>query len=642
MIEQIFAHPPVSQAELERRLGAVDARRARTLLVARLRGGQVADSDASLFASVFQHLGVGEAYDELLDLARDSSRDSHVRAKAIGILAEDGPGELDSLMESLPPEEVTPLAEISLREMLASIQADPDQADTVAYVLDSSPPDSHSFLLEQIERCRKQAGTPAAAAYSHVLADERFGHMRDCFIKAVVQEGGAQGLALLERLRDAAVDPKVHRACQGAVLRLRTRAIDPGTAREQPEGEAYVGSCDGQGAYILIGSFTNPDGSRTLADLCIRCAADVRDGFVIPRGTAADEQELLEEIRSGLGISFVAIPLRDAAQMVSQAVARTTAADLTVPDDALPAVAMFERALDLHPPRAAAADPGQLATPSSTRRVTIKRVRQLFEAAEYHLSWFFDLGDLDAVGVELPGRSRAKAAWYRDAASRLATDAIQRRVLAMVRHMQRWHGWRGEAAEVELCGALAAATERDFTTSPLVRVMLEHSLDAGEEPGMDGMGSYGDAVLRQHLKALFFQKVSVPRGRDLARLDLTEAALVSLDAIFDSLPGESRPREDERYSTAFALGKTFADFMLSGQDKPVEYLARRMTSAIRKSSRLDWDQRHQVVAMILPLLGSFLEEVCGQCPVSCLERPKSKVEDIFFSPTHPMEPRQAE
>ena len=167
-------------------------------------------------------------------------------------------------------------------------------------------------------------------------------------------------------------------------------------------------------------------------------------------------------------------------------------------------------------------------------------------------------------------------------------------------------------------------------------------VSANDNVGSIGMGSYGDAVLRQHLKALFFQKVSVPRGRDLARLDLTEAALVSLDAIFDSLPGESRPREDERYSTAFALGKTFADFMLSGQDKPVEYLARRMTSAIRKSSRLDWDQRHQVVAMILPLLGSFLEEVCGQCPVSCLERPKSKVEDIFFSPTHPMEPRQAE
>ena len=632
IIDELFSHPPINQAELERRLGAIDPQAARALLVGRLEQGEVGEQDASLFAAIFHHLGVEEAYDNLLGIARDRTKTSHVRSRAMGVLAEEEPGELDTLMECLPPEDVTPLAELSLREMLATIQADPEQADSVTYVLESAPADAHLFMLEQIEHCRKQAGTSAVAAYSQVLEEDRFAHLRPQILGAIVEEGGIQGIELLERLRDLTACKVAHRDFQGALLRLRTHSIDPNASHDVPRGEAHLGSCDGQGAFILLGCFSNPDGSMTLADLCIRCAADVRDGFVIPRGTPEDALELLEEIQTGLGTAFVKIPLPQAAALVNAAVERTQAAEVSIPEDARPAVALFQRAHD-----AAISAPTPRVPSEPPRRVTLKRVRQLFEMQEYNLSWFFDLGDLDGVGVTLPSNKQVKVEWFRRVAAKLATAQIRRRVVAMARHMELWHGWREEHQLAGLCAALARATEDDFTSSPLVRVMLEQSLDPPDDCSLGDGGSYGDAVLRQHLKALFFQDVDVPRGKDLARLDLTEAALVSLDSIFDSLPGESRPREDERYATAYALGKTFVDFMVSGQQEPIEQLARGMTSALRKSSRLSWEQRHHVVLMILPLLGSYLEEVCAICPVGCLEKPRSRVEDVFFSPGHPVE-----
>ncbi len=632
ILEELFSHPPVNQAELERRLARVDPSTARSALVKMLGSGGVDEQDASLFGAVFHFLGVEDVYEELLAIAQDQDQSSHVRSRAMGVLAEEEPDDLDNLMACLPPEDVTPLAELSLREMLATIQADPEQADSVTYVLESTPQDAHAFMAEQIEHCRKQAGTSAVATYRQVLESEDFPHLRPLFLRAIVEEGGTQGIELLEGLRDGAEDGTAHRDYQGAILRLRTHSIDPDASHEVPDGEAHLGSCDGQGAFILLGCFRNPDGTVTLADLCIRCAADVRDGFVIPRGSKEDAEELLREIQAGLGTAFVNLPLHRAAAMVAAAEERTVELGLSIPEDARPAVALFRRALD--PSRVAADEVPPVEPPG---RLTLKKVRSLFEMQEYHLSWFFDIGDLDGVGVTLPSNKRVKVQWFREVANKLSTPLIRARVEAMARHMELWHRWRDEAELAGLCGALADVTEDDFAGSPLVRVMLEQSLAPPDECMLSDMGSYGDAVLRQHLKALFFQNVDAPTSKDLACLDLTEAALVSLDSIFDSLPGECRPREDERYATAFALGKTFADFMMSAKRNPIEQLARRMTGALRSSSRLSWEQRQQVVLMVLPLLGSYLDEVCAICPVGCLEDPQAKVDDEFFSPCHPVE-----
>jgi hypothetical protein len=633
-IAMLFAHPPVNQAELELRLSAVDPTGARRMLLRRLREGEISEQEGPLFAAIFDHLGVEEAREPLIRIAGDRAYDALVRAHAMAVIAEESPEEMGALMEHLDPEDLEPLAERSLIELLATIQADPDQADAVVYVLESAPGEMREYMLGHVESCRQKAGTSAAAAYARVLEDANFADLWPQVLEWVVQEGGVEGTTLLERLRDHAASESNHRAFQKSVLRIRTRAIDPQRQLSPPEGTAFVGSCDGQGAYIVLGCFQNPDGSNTVVDLCIRCAADIRDGFVLPRASADELQEIQGEVRRELAIEFVQVPIGEASEMVAAALERTREAGLDVPESARPAVAKFDA-----PARLAEGGPGPACPPPPSGRLTFKRVREVLQRPEYQDSWFFDMGDLDGAGVSLPtSRSRVNAEWYRRAAARLESDALRRRLVGMARHMCRWHTWRGELELAAVCAGLAAATERDFRSSPLVRVMLEQSLkpvDLGDQE--ESEICFGDTVLRQHLKALFFQNVNVPKGKDLARLDLTEAALVSLDSIFDSLPGESRPREEERYSSAFTIGKMFADHLLAGADRPMEQLASRMTAALRKTSRLSSAERQRVVLMILPALGGYVEQVCASCTVGCFDRPRSRMADVFFSPGHPVD-----
>jgi len=633
IIEEIFSHPPVNQAELELRISAVEVDVARSVLIKRLCDGGISEQDGPLFAAVFDHLGVGQERAALIDIAQDRSCDSHVRAHAMSVLAEEEPEDMENLMDQLDPDDVEPLAELSLIELLATIQADPEQADAVVYVLESTPLEMQEYMLDQIEDCRIKAGTEAVAAYVEVLKNRDFGHLRSRILKAIMAEGGAQGIALLEQLRDQARDPVEHRQLQRALLSIRTRAIDPQNTFERPQGFSYLGTCDGQGAYFLIGCFKNPDNSLTIADLCIRCAADIRDGFVLPRSSDEDVEQIVGEIRKELGTGFVRISMDEAAMIVRDAVDRTRRCGLTVPENAQPAVAKFEAARNPQyeePPACEAPAAG---------RLTLKRVRALLDRREYRDAWFFDVGDLDGAGVDLPRkRGRVAAEWYHRAACKLDSPRVGHRLVEMARFIGRWHRWNNEPAEAVLCDALARSTKKDFSSSPLVRVMLERSLEpmrcADQE--MEEK-SFGGAFLRQHLKALFFQEVDKPRAKDLALLDLTEAALVSLDSIFDSLPGESRPREDERYSIAYSMGRMFVEFLLSEDEDPFEILADLMMDELEQISRLTMEEREHVVLMVLPALVGYSEQICAECNLDCFSRPGSRVEDIFFSPGHPLE-----
>lgn len=637
IVEGIFVHPPVSPEELRERLSAVDKPTARRVMLTLLRKGVVGEQDGPLFSAVFEQIGLGKAVDDLVAIAGDKEYASHVRARAMSVLSEGDPSRVSTLMERLSPEEMAPLAELSLIEMLAAIQADPEQADAVLYVLETTPPELRGLMMEQVEQCRCKAGTPAADTYRSLLGDPDYAPYWNDALQAVVEEGGARGIALLEGLRDDSADPGRHRLFQGAVLRARTRQIDPETPGQELQGTAHVGSCDGQGAFIMLSVLDNPDGSTTLADLCIRCAADVRDGFVIPRSSHTEVQELLRDIHAGVGVCFVEVPLTHAALLVQEALQRTAEAGQTVPADAQPAVSLLQRVDERQVAMVAEAE---TSAEGVRPRVTIKATRELLGRPEYE-HWFFDGGDLDGAGVQMPAEppSLVKAAWYKAAAKKLARPKIRARLSAMLRHMERWHRWNGDAHEAALCGRLARVTEQDCAASPLLRVMLELSVEMLHDSGQSSEEpSFGDANVRQHLKALFFQGVQTPRGRDLARLDLTEAALAALEQVLEVLPGESRPREDERLALAFALGKAFADYMIDDDDhQPVEALAKRMTRALGKASRLSLKERRRVVDLVLPALGAFTEQICAACPVACLDDPGHKVTDVFFSPTHPIE-----
>src|SRR5262249_41581292 len=154
-------------------------------------------------------------------------------------------------------------------------------------------------------------------------------------LQVLIDERDTEGALLLERLRDATEDATARREYQGALLRLSTRNIE--TETDVRNGYACLGSCDGQGTFNLLGCLQNPDGTMTIADLCVRAGADIRDGFVLPRQSQADLDSMLASLRDEAGSLVARISLGEAAVIVRAATQRTQTESRSIPADAAPA-----------------------------------------------------------------------------------------------------------------------------------------------------------------------------------------------------------------------------------------------------------------------------------------------------------------
>jgi hypothetical protein len=629
VIEEIFAHPPVSEAELRQRLMPVDAKVGRSLLMERLSRALVGEEEFGLFLEVFSKLGVGEERRRLAAIVNNGEYDTLTRTLAMTLLAEDDPDYLSADIEGIDPEDFSKLADRPLIELMNSVEVAPDTAAAVTVFLRESPEEIREFLLDRLGCCRRDAGVSAVAAYSDALGCAELEALHDAMLESVAEEGCPEAAALLEELRDAAVDPRTRRRFQKALLKLNTRAIEPGHDERRPEGAAYLASCDGQGAFVLLGFFRKPNGSSITANLCIQAASDVRDGFVIPRHSQRELRAMMQQVREGTGCEFAPISLSEAATMVTEAVERTRAQGLAIPGDARSAVKLFQRAS-----RVAGSD-----EPSSGRKrgPSLSRMRELLDRPTY-AHWFFDTGDLVSAGVELPGREKQeRSRWIASAARKLDLPPIKNRVTAMARHMARWHGYRDETSLAALCSAAARATERNFSRSTLVRAMLERTLQTARQEPDDEVKVFGAPAVRQFLKSLFFQDLKCPRGSHLALLDFTEVALTCLDDALAAVPGERRPRDESKARMAFSIARCYRNLVRDERGRSVDSHMRSMANSLSRVCRLTRKECLEVGAVVAFELNLFVDEVCSKCPVSCLDSPRAHMAEVFFSPYHPVE-----
>jgi hypothetical protein len=271
--------------------------------------------------------------------------------------------------------------------------------------------------------------------------------------------------------------------------------------------------------------------------------------------------------------------------------------------------------------------------------LTLARTRALLRRPEYE-SWFFDVGDLSGAGVAGTADPRPPVAWYGAAARRLDTPSVRARVRSMTGHMAFWHQWNGEPEEAALCAALAARTDRGFSGHPLVRAMLEVAVKKGVPAAMDrgsrpSVMALGDEALRHRIKAELFADVREPTGRELARLDLTEAAWLLLDAMLVSLPGERRPREDDHLEIAHRLATAVAEELLGRSKRAAAKGRLAAVERLREVTGLPTVEADAFAEEALRALHGFVQGVCARCPVGCLRRPASDYSDVFFRDAHP-------
>jgi hypothetical protein len=274
-------------------------------------------------------------------------------------------------------------------------------------------------------------------------------------------------------------------------------------------------------------------------------------------------------------------------------------------------------------------------------RPTLVALRQLLSRPPYARAWFVDPSDLEACRIAPPKSENPGLPWLKLSTKRLAAHPpLLQRVSAMAHHMAIWHTLRGENAAAELLLAAAEITERTPEKSNLLRVLLERLFArTGEDEGLsseppDGE-PLGEPTRRQYLKSRFFLELAEPKGRDLALLDLTEAALLGLERALDTVPGEARPREDVVQEIAYEIAELFRDYVVLTRHSPPSLLSERMAAILADASELPKDECHRLALMLLAALVSFVDEVCGDCKVRCLNRPRAAVAAEFFSPMHP-------
>jgi hypothetical protein len=628
VIEEIFLHPPVNAAELRQRMMPVNAESARRVLVGMLQRSLVGEEEYGLFLEVFGELGIGGEREELLAVVNDKNKDTLARTLAMTLLAEDDPDSLDADVAGMDPDDFSRLADRPLIELMTAVEADADAAADVTVFLLESPAEIRDFLLLRLGSCRREVGVSAVTAYGHALRCPGLADLHPALIDAVVEEGGEDAIDLLEELKATAADAQARRRFQGALMRIRTRSIDPAYRSPSPAGTAYLASCDGQGAFVLLGLFKKPNGTSTTVNLCIRAASDVRDGFVLPRHKQRDFRRMMKQLCEGTGCRFVPISLPEAAAVVAEAVDRTAALDLSLPADAHSAVRLFQQVGRARSGRATAA--------RAADNVSLEEVRRLL-GKDIYRNWLFDTGDLVSAGVIPPSRKKAGEAWLKAAARKLDRPLLKKRLTAMARHMERWHACKGEGEEAALCAAAALQTERDFANSPLVRAVLEKTLQSEPGRALGEVPIFGAPEVRQYLKSKFFQHLRRPLGKHLALLDFTEVALSCLDSAIGFLPGERHPRDETKPLMAHAVAGCFLDLVNDTERRSVDAHLQSMTRALSRVCSLRKKECLEIGAIITLELNLFVEEVCCDCPVACLRWPGRVMAEAFFSPHHPVE-----
>lgn len=630
---RIFNLPPSSAAELKQILSEVDVEYVRDEIFERIEQGSFDEADFAIFAEVIQEIGIGSHREHLVSLVLNENCDIMVRKYALVALTQDASDELIVELGQLGPEVLQNLTDLPFIDLLYRLQMDPEDASHITALFEASQGDNWEYVLLGLEKIRKEMGIPAHIVYSDVLACEELEDIRAQILELVVNEANEEGLTLLTHLRDSARSNGSRQAFQKALLRLGTRNIEEEKSPEIHKGVAYIGSCDGQGAYLLIGRIRVTPKNTTTVHLCIRSAGEVRDAFVLPMLEEGEFKDILSKLFAESPGDFAQISLEQARIFVQEALRRM----------AVKGVELSKKdryAIDMFGPRET-----ECSLPWLDRRASSKEhvpgkfadllLEPLFE------SWFFDAGDFFGYGIEkFEGTPDEK--WYEETSKRLAQTPIRDRLLGMARHMTLFYLLKSDIKRAQMFSDIFEDAEENFAESTLLQGILRKTVEQSL-PSPDSLSSFemplafGDTDLRRLFKTEFFSELKHPKGIHLARLDYAEAAFHSLESALLNLPGERRPREESKYAMAFEIGRTFTNIVVKNKKDDIEGDVSRLARRISQLTHLNLRESESIISTSFDNLISFFDEICASCPVGCVERPAARMNDHFYALYHPAE-----
>lgn len=611
----------LSEADVAVRLATLPRPTARRLLVDRLARGGVGPAAEDRFLCAFRHLGTGAAGSRLQRIAMDLDRPPAMRRLAMATL---GLADEDEALAA--PEELQAALEENLAHLVRLTLVDGGAAMGLAGLLELLEPDMQAAMAGIAEGIRRDEGIPGPLVWAAALERPALGAIRADVLQALVEEGGPGAVHLLAALRDRASSVADRSQFQGALLRVCTAEADPDHSSAPVRGDAWVSSCDGQGDFNVMAALRRGREGRIFAALCVRAGGEVRDGFVVPDQAADEVPEFLREFAETSGVHFTPVPLALAASLVGEALALGAQKGRAPPKEAQASVALLQRAHGPVPD-----GPDAPLTPDGADYAA-------FLGHVAYTSWTVELADL-GPDAPLPARRASPAsreAWVVATAERLDTSPNRARLAASLGHMSRWHAWAGEPAVAAAAVAAAEAAATSIAGHPVVHGMLRRAWPRLRRERDLGCQPFGDPAVRARLRATWFADVPVPRGRDLALLDIAEVTLGLLGWLFAS--GKERPRPERLERVAMGVARAFEDALhgsLGRARRPATLCIAPMADELGALSGVDEKRAEALARELFAGLYGFYEGVCTRCPRRCHWRPNAAAGDAFFDEVHP-------
>jgi hypothetical protein len=652
IIADLFAHPPVSHADLMQRLAVASAGDARHYLLERMRQGKVEPTDVELYGDLFHVLGLGGEAEALVGLVKDPAVTLRTRSCAMGILLSEDPGFAPRLQELLSPEEMLQIIAQPLADALIRIEADPAEGEALVSMLSAIPPDMMLLLFEELDRWRVGAGLAASVAYEALLRSPLLGAVFPKIVESLREQGDEEAVALLESVRAEVKERTQQRLLQGALLRLRTRLLDEPKPTPS-EAVGFLSGCDTLGCFVVVARRQNPDGTTTLAVLCLHVSGEIRSGYVLTGQPPDRAQQLVEEIAAESGTRFIETKLGRLTTLLSQAAQNTLKSGRSVPVEALAALRFVSPFVG---------EPLTLPEPSG--RLTLTALRALLSRPEFGDGWRFTQSELDRVPPpKLTARTRRTTApgpagttgtttpkvvpWWQMMAAALAkNDATAQRLRSMISHMARYYVLADEPELAKLCLLAAAEVERDFVKSRLTQLLAENTLvwlgELADSTLPSPRGRSGVPLVsadrlswRQQLKSRFFAGIEKPSAHDLLALDYADEALQTIVATLSCAPSEEWPRFELQQQTAFELAVAFRDQLIRQRGPSLSRLLTQSSRLVEQTMHVSRSLAGLLSSAVLTRLAGFAGEVCSACKVDCLNRLHADVSREFFALDHP-------
>lgn len=634
-VRRLFDTPPINMAELKERLSGHPKDDLRRALIEQLEQDRVPAHLHQLFDAAIGLVKPGNLRGRISAVALDTTRPDELRALALGTLLRCDAAEARRVAEALAPGDHERLMAVPLRGLAVAL-LDADSPGQGVKDLCAASPELTAIVVFEMEKLRGQRGATATEIYGPALEAGLLREQRHTLVEAIGDDGDNAAIELLERLRDAAGDDDAFQgACQAALLRARSARIAPAPKPAgHATGRAWVTTCDGQGAFTILVEFPGKHGSDpTIANLCIRASAEIRDGFseAMPPYMVPDLVERFEEI-----MRVIPVPGGVAAALSHAGVARSEAMRKSIPKDARRSVKLLSH-VEPDPLPPWPVEPA----PMPSR----ERVHALFVGPAHRaMSWFFDGGDF-AAGGKLPSLPAnpdptSLGAWLGDAAAVLDTPEMRARLVEIARHEARCLAWSGDEAEAAVFVALGMDAETNgLRDSPWAHAMIlqgfqKAGFDDDDDDALTSVDLVGDPDLRRSFRGQFFKNVEAPTGRDLAHLDFTELCYHGLEQAAQALPGHRRIASEDLRETAHELGVAVADAIIAGADEGA--LARIVESAVSTGLGLTAEEDpDESAGVILGGIDEFLAIFCEECPHRCLDKPNAAMRKAFVSEQHP-------